>query len=409
MVWIEVESRLILSVCFFVFFRSRLNYCLHGFSKSRPTILTCRAKPMNSTPLILFVLLLSGACSKVQDTGVTPTTSAYFPPIGNSDWETTRPESLGWKTANIQPLFDYLESTQTRAFIVTQNGRIVLEKYFGNNLTNTARFNQSSQWYWASAGKTLTGFMVGKAQEEKFLSIDQKSATYLGAGWTALPPVKENLITVKNQLTMTTGLDDGVPNKDNTSPASLTYKADAGTRWAYHNAPYTLLEAVVSKAVKQPFEQYFADKLASKIGMDGQWIRIDDNNVFFSTARSMARFGLLMANDAQWNGQPVLTDAAYYTASVNTSQNLNLSYGYLWWLNGKASYRLPTTQTLLPGSLAPDAPADMVAAMGKNGQFLNIVRSKNLIMVRLGDSPDNSEIVPVYQNEIWKRLKLVIN
>jgi len=364
---------------------------------------------MNYSPLLLLVLLLSAACSKVEDSSVTPTTSAYFPPVGSSDWETVKPESLGWRTDQIQPLFNYLQSTQTRAFIVTQNGRIVLEKYFGNNLANTAPFNQGSQWYWASAGKTLTGFMVGKAQEEKFLSIDQKTATYLGAGWTALPPAKENLITVKNQLTMTTGLDDGVPNKDNTSPANLTYKADAGTRWAYHNAPYTLLQNVVSKAVKQPFNQYFADKLASKIGMDGQWRRIDDNNVFFSTARSMARFGLLMANDANWNGQPILNDAAYYTASVNTSQNLNLSYGYLWWLNGKASYRLPTTQTLFPGSLAPDAPADMVAAMGKNGQFLNVVRSKNIVTVRLGDSPDNSEIIPTYQNEIWKRLKLVIN
>jgi len=357
--------------------------------------------------ILLLAPLLVLACSPNETGTVTPD-KPYFPPVGTIDWETTTPASLGWNESGIQPLYDYLEATQTRAFIVTRNGRIVLEKYFGNNLLNTAPFDRTSQWYWASAGKTLTGFMVGKAQEEKLLSIDQKTATYLGAGWTSMPPAKENLITVRNQLTMTTGLDDGISNSDNTSPASLIYKADAGTRWAYHNAPYTLLERVVSKAAGQPFEQYFSDKLATKIGMDGQWRKVDDNNVFFSTARSMARFGLLMANDANWNGQPILNDAAYYTASINTSQTLNNSYGYLWWLNGKASYRLPTTQAVFTGSVSPDAPADMVAAMGKNGQLLNIIRSQNTVIVRMGDSPDNSQITPAYQNEIWKRLRTVI-
>ena len=359
---------------------------------------------------LLFILVFTlPACKKDSNNGsalINP--NLYFPPANSATWETVTPESLGWNVANIPALYDYLRSTQTRAFLVTQNGRIVLEAYFGNNLTNTAPFDQNSQWYWASAGKTLTGFMVGKAQEEKLLSIDQKTATYLGEGWTSLPRAKENLITIRNQLTMTTGLDDGIPNNDNTSPANLLYKADAGTRWAYHNAPYTLLQSVVGKAVNQPFERYFADKLASKIGMDGQWRQIDANNVFFSTARSMARFGLLMANGANWAGQPILTDTAYYTSSINTSQNLNSSYGYLWWLNGKSSYRLPTTQTIFPGPLTSNAPADMIAAMGKNGQLLNIVRSQNIVMVRMGDSPDNSEIAPVYQNEIWKWLNTVI-
>ncbi len=158
MVWIEVESRLILSVCFFVFFRSRLNHWADCGSNSRPHPAKLPAPTMPPAPLLLLVLLLSVSCSKVNDNSLTPTTSVYFPPVGNSNWETVRPESLGWKTGPIQPLFDYLESTQTRAFIVTQNGRIVLEKYFGNNLANTAPFTQSSQWYWASAGKTLTGF-----------------------------------------------------------------------------------------------------------------------------------------------------------------------------------------------------------------------------------------------------------
>ena len=360
--------------------------------------------------LLLIGIILAVSCTKNNTNTPEPErTGAYFPPANPTDWATTKPESLGWTVAQIQPLYDYLQTTNTRAFIVLKDGKIVLEKYFGLTITNTGNFDRSSIWYWASAGKTLTGFIVGKAQEEKFLSIDQKTATYLGAGWTALPATKENLITIKHQLTMTTGLDDGVTNNGNTSPANLVFKADAGARWAYHNAPYTLLEQVVNKAVKQPFDDYFDAKLKNKIGMDGQWRWSGNDHVFFSTARSMARFGLLMANKAQWNGQPILNNASFVAASISPSQTLNNSYGYLWWLNGKTSFMAPTRQTVFPGSVSPNAPADMIAAMGKNGQLVNIVPSKNLVVIRMGDEPDNSLVPFTYQNEVWKRLSLVIN
>ena len=350
-----------------------------------------------------------GCQSKITTEPAPAPAGLYFPPLTGPDWSSTTPESLGWSVAAVEPLYAYLSQTNTRAFIVLKDGKIVLEKYFGQNLLNTAPFDRNSNWYWASAGKTLTGFMVGKAQEEKYLSIDQKTTTYLGTGWTNLPPAKEALITVRHQLTMMTGLDDGVANNDNTRPDNLVYKADAGTRWAYHNAPYTLLQSVVSRAVSQSFDTYFNEKLKTKIGMDGQWQLSGDSRVYFSTARSMARFGLLMLNRAGWNGQPVLTDAAFATASLSGSQNLNLSYGYLWWLNGKPSYMVPTLQTIFSGSMTASAPADMVAGMGKNGQLLNIVPSKNIVVVRMGDAPDNGQVPFTYQTEIWKRLSLAIN
>jgi len=366
---------------------------------------------MKHTYLFLIILLFAVACTK--NDAVVPTSkqeATYFPPMGGStDWATTPPESLGWAVAQIQPLYDYLQTTNTRAFIVLKDGKIVLEKYFGSNITNTGTFDRNSSWYWASAGKTLTGFVIGKAQEEKFLSIDQKTALYLGVGWTSLPVAKESLITIRHQLTMTSGLDDGVPNNNSTNLASLVYKADAGTRWAYHNAPYTLLEKVISKAVGQSFDAYFGTRLVNKIGMDGQWIWNGDNHVFFSTARSMARFGLLMLNNGNWAGQSILNDAAFVVASTTTSQPLNNSYGYLWWLNGKASIMVPGLQTVFPTSISPNAPTDLIAAMGKNGQLVNVVPSKNLVVIRMGDAADIALVPFTYQNEIWKRLSLVIN
>lgn len=323
--------------------------------------------------------------------------SSYFPPaIAGSDWETTDPADLGWCPERIDSLYAYLDQHHTKAFIVLKDGRIVLEHYFGT-------FMQDSLWYWASAGKTLTSTMVGIAQDEGYLDIDEPTGTYLGTGWTSASPAEEQLITVRNQLTMTTGLDDGVANVDCTSPACLTYLADAGTRWAYHNAPYTLLQEVVANATGQFYAQYFNAKLRDPIGMDGFWIPVDDLRVYFSTARSMARFGLLALNRMVWNGDTLLHDTAYFNAATTPSQSLNLSYGYLWWLNGQPTYMLPQTQFIFQGPLMPDAPVDMFNGLGKNDQLLNVVPGEGLVLVRMGNAADVSlQVSSYFNNIIWQ-------
>lgn len=359
--------------------------------------------------LLSISMLVLLACKKQVPTPDPPATETlYFPPIGSATWETTSPESLNWNTGKLQDLYDFLQQQDTRAFIVLKNGKIVLEKYFGQNIQGTGPFNQNSFWYWASAGKTLTSFMVGKAQAEGFLNINNKTSSYLGVGWTSEPTVKENLITVRHQLTMTTGLDDGTGDDDNTNASALVYKADAGSRWAYHNAPYTLLQKVVSNATGKIFNSYFEEKLKNPIGMDGQWIANGFGNVYWSTARSMARFGILIQSKAKWNGTDILGDSNYLAASINTSQNINLSYGYLWWLNGKASYMVPQTQVVFPGSATPNAPADLFAAMGKDGQLLNIVPSKGLIVVRLGNTVNSGLVSIALQNSLWQKLNAVV-
>jgi CubicO group peptidase (beta-lactamase class C family) len=249
--------------------------------------------------------------------------------------------------------------------------------------------------------------MVGKAQQDGFLNIGNKTSQYLGMGWTAAPPAKENLITVRHQLSMTTGLNDA-GDADNMSPSALIYKADAGSRWAYHNAPYTLLQNVVANAAGQTFTSYFDAQLKSRIGMDGQWVINGHNHVYWSTARSMARFGILMQAGGKWEGLNILSDTAYLSASVTTSQNINLSYGYLWWLNGKTSFMVPQSQLVFSGYASPNAPADMFSALGKDGQLLNIVPSKRLVVVRMGSSTSLGLVSLSLQDGIWARLKEII-
>jgi CubicO group peptidase (beta-lactamase class C family) len=344
-------------------------------------------------PILLILLLgLTLNVAKSQE--------LYFPPLSSTgQWDTISPAELGWCTAKIAPLYDFLQQENTKGFIVLKNGKIVLEKYFGT-------FNKDSIWYWASAGKTITSFLVGQAQEDGYLSITDTSSEYLGAGWTDCTPGQEEKITIRNQLTMTSGLDDGVPDNHCTVDTCLKYLADAGTRWAYHNAPYTLLEKVLETSTGLPVNTYTQQKLKVPTGMTGLWLTVDFDNVFFSVARSMARFGLLIQNNCIWDADTLLQDTVYINQMTNTSQPLNKSYGYLWWLNGKSSYMVPGYQIVIPGSYAPQAPADMFAALGKNGQILSVSPGKGIVFVRMGNQPNSasSEVTTVFCNEIWEKL-----
>ncbi len=319
----------------------------------------------------------------------------YFPPLTGNTWSTTDPTTLGWCQDSINMMYDWLENSDSKAFIVLKDGKIVLEKYFGT-------FTADSFYVWNSAGKTLTAYAVGIAQHEGFLDIDDATSDYLGSGWTSLTLPQENAITIKHQLTMTTGLDDSAGDPDCTDPACLVYAANPGTRWAYHNAPYTLLDTVIESATGMTLNAWVNQKISSKIGLTGLYIQVGYNNVFASRPRGMARFGLLLSQDGYWNGTAVLPDVTYLNEMRNSSQTLNNSYGYLTWLNGKSSFMIPQTQFVFPGELCPNAPADMYAAEGKNGQIINVVPSEGLVLVRMGSTMGNSLVGTQYNDTIWQ-------
>ncbi|WP_374173720.1 serine hydrolase domain-containing protein [Flavobacterium tructae] len=344
---------------------------------------------------ILIAILLTG-CNKDSSESepiTVPTENMYFPPITGTNWETKSIADLKWNQAAVQPLLDYLELKHSKSFIILVNGRIVLENYFNGHSATT-------NWYWASAGKTLTSTVTGIAQQENLLNINNKVSQYLGEGWTSETLPKENLISCKHLLTMTSGLDDST---DDVNPANLVYKADAGTRWAYHNV-YVKLQDVVAKASGQSWENYFNTKLRDKIGMNGNWVQIGANSVYTSTSRSMARFGLLMLNKGKWESNTILNEA-YFNEATTTSQNINLGYGYLWWLNGKSSYHLPQSQLTFQGSIIPSGPTDMFMALGKNDQKIYVVPGKKMVVIRMGDAADSVNLaLSDFDKTLWEKI-----
>ncbi|OBX27271.1 CubicO group peptidase (beta-lactamase class C family) [Gelidibacter algens] len=344
---------------------------------------------------------LSSCSSETAEIEQPQDEAIYFPPLTSETWEMVSISELGWNASQLQPLLEYLALKHSKGFLMLYNGKIVegTESYMNGHSANTL-------WYWASAGKTLTSTMAGIAQDKGLIKINTKVSDYLGTGWTSAPLEKENLITCKNLLTMTSGLDDGLG--DGVLAENLHYTADAGTRWAYHNV-YVKMQDVISKASNQTWNAYFNSQLRDPIGMDGNWFTFENSNVYASTTRSMARFGLMIYAKGKWGNTQIVSEN-FLTQATTTSQNINEAYGYLWWLNGKPTYHLPQTQLEFPGSLIPTAPSDMYAALGKNDQKLYVVPSKKLVIIRMGEAADAQNFgLSDFDKVLWSKINALIN
>ncbi len=349
---------------------------------------------------LVFVLLILN-CSSENNPIIeeNPTVEPiYFPPLSSDVWETKSISDLNWNANELQSLLDYLEEKNSKSFIILHDGKLVVEHYMNDH-------SSTKSWYWASAGKTLTTATAGIAQDQNFLNINTKVSDYLGIGWTSLTLEKENLISTKNLLSMSSGLDDSLG--DDVTPENLQYIADANSRWAYHNV-YVKTQDVVAAATGQNWDTYFSENLKDKIGMSGQWISLNNLSVYWSNTRSMARFGLLMYTNGTWDETQIISEA-FLNEATNTSQNINEAYGYLWWLNGKSSYHLPQSQLEFNGKLIPNAPDDMYAALGKNDQKIYIVPSKKLVIVRMGNAADSENFaLSSFDNELWAKINALI-
>jgi CubicO group peptidase (beta-lactamase class C family) len=322
----------------------------------------------------------------------------YFPPVTGNQWDTLSPARFGYCNDRIDSLYELLDQQNSKAFILIKDGKIVLEKYFD-------KFTQDSLWYWASAGKTLTAAVVGVLEGQGKLQLTDKTHQYLGKGWTSLTQIQEDSITVRHQLTMTTGLDDAPATADCTSPSCLKYKAAVGTRWAYHNAPYTLLDQVISAASGKTLNQVIFSEFTGATGLKVAYIKVGDNNVAFSTPRNFARFGVLLLNGGKWGSKQIIP-SNYFAAMTASSQSLNPSYGYLTWLNGKDKFMIPQSQFKFNGDCMPGGPSDLIMALGKDGQQIMVSPSENLVWIRMGESPDTKNPLVNFAlgEEIWQKV-----
>ena len=301
-----------------------------------------------------------------------------------NEWETRSPKDSGMDPAGLEDAANYAAEHNSSGLVVLRGGRIVSEKYWQDWTPETSQPIFSSS-------KSIAATLVGMAiDERKLKGVTQRVADFIPS-WEGTP---KTAITLRHIMTMTSGIEVGAgrvsPDVDAfEETAAFPLEKKPGEYWAYNTPVYRMLIRILELASGEGINQYTTRKLAQPIGMrSSSWDcapapRGKTNCTWYrSSLRDMARFGLLILRNGMWDDRQLIS-AAYIKESTSTSQKLNPAYGYLWWLNGKASFKLAGGREG-QGMLWPDCPADAFGALGAQDKKIYVVPSLDLIVARHG-------------------------
>ena len=329
----------------------------------------------------------------------------YFPGL-ETEWETVDPADLGWDADLLAQALDVAGERQSSGVLILHNGRIMAERYW-QDPDSSRRYQNALQGFdaqgraiedVASAQKNITSVLTGMAQARGYLQLDDTVSSHLGAGWSKASAEQEAEITIRHLLTMTSGLAN-----------DLSFETVPESKWLYNTPAYHFLMRIVSAATGKERNALTEAWITGPLGMTQSswtprpWASADIGVGFSTTARDLARFGLMIQANGTWAGEAVFEDTDYIREMLSPSQNLNPAYGYLWWLNGQ-EFTVGTTPSAprRNGQLISSAPADLVAMQGALDRKLYLVPSLNLIVTRLG-SAGNAD-GKNFNNAFWEAL-----
>ncbi len=318
----------------------------------------------------------------------------YFPPV-KGIWETVSLEESGWNVTKLNSAMNYAGEQNSSGVVILYRGRILVEQYWNlkpvedggslykHMLVKTTSDGRAIEDV-ASVQKSVISFLATIAREKGKLDLDRTVASYIGNGLSKASPKQEARITVRHLMSMTSGLND-----------SLNYMYPAGTAWEYNTRVYSMMIPVLTKVTNMDINELTHKWLTSPVGMlesrwePRRWLQNqnDANAMGFTTsARDLARFGLLVLAEGKWNGPAVLKNSKYLIEALQPSQDLEPSYGLLWWIVNHSWF--------------PEGPDKAVAALGMLSRIVFIVPDKQLVVIRLGDQTNSNK--RIFRRKFWK-------
>lgn len=324
---------------------------------------------------------------------------SYWP---NAGWKTKSPKELGVDAAALDKAFAYAfqrtgdeinrKGIRTDSLVVIYKGYLIKEQYTRKYKANTPHL----AW---SMTKSFVNTLFGIAVKQGLVSLNDKASKYIKSLETK---VARN-VTVKQLLNMVSGLcwNEGYeasPLKSTVIKMLYTAGRDnmgafatqqgmcfqPGTHWYYSSGTSNLLMLILRSILKKKYEAYPWTSLFDVLGMKGvTWERDQSGNFVGSSylhapPRQLAKYGFLYLNDGVWNGKRVLPEGwVKFTGTVPAADPEGI-YGAHWWLNvGRPEKNIAPR--------FPDAPRDTLVASGHWGQYLFVIPSKDLVVVRMGD------------------------
>ena len=275
-----------------------------------------------------------------------------------------------------------IEQYEPAAFLVIKNNKIVFEKYWEN-------YSDSSYTNSFSMAKSITGILTGIAIDKGLISsVNDPVAKYLSEY------AHQPKLTIKDLLTMSSGIDFGESYKDpfgfmakayygsdikKLTLSKTVFSDEPGKIFKYQGGNTLLLSFIIEQTSGMTLSDFASEYLWKPCGAkyDALWSLDKKDGLekayccFYSNARDFARFGRLFLQNGEMFGKQIVSEQyvkeSITPASYLTDQNGEkvTYYGYQWWIGSYKDF-------------------DFYFMRGILGQYVICIPSKNIIIVRLG-------------------------
>jgi CubicO group peptidase (beta-lactamase class C family) len=282
-----------------------------------------------------------------------------------------------------------LPDANTRVIAVLHDGHVITEHYLPG-------FNSATPMPGWSMTKTAAAALAGVLVWRGSVKLEQGN---LLDEWRA-PGDARATITLEHLLRMTDGLafDErpGDPLSDvvqmlfTTGDASgfaaaKALRAAPGSTWRYANGTTNLLMRALRRASgmsAEAFARFPREALFAPLSMRSAVLEPDatglpvGSSFMQASAHDWLRFGQFLLQDGVWQGERVLPEGWVRFMRTATPQSRG-EYGAHVWLRVPEPFRSRAPRP-------PALPADAFHLIGHDGQFLSVIPSRNLVVLRLG-------------------------
>lgn len=352
--------------------------------------------------ITLLVLLILISCTQEQNP--TPDYIAagdylgpYFPTEG---WRTCSPENVGLNVDKLKIVYDYVASNDfnTNGMLIIKNGYIVFEAYFNGH-------SETSKHPSYSIAKSFTSAAIGIAIEKGFINtVDDKIADYFEQLQSADTQAEKKEVSVKHLLTMSAGFEWNEDDYYSTDSQNDIFRMVResynyvdyvlnkpivrvpGSSAYYSSGESMLLSGVLQSATGTILLNFSREHIFTPLGIDDiDWDSDPARHTvggwgINTSLRNYAKFGYLYLNMGKWDQSQIVPETWVKESTDPSVSNIS-NYGYQWWIgSGFASFN------------EYNIPQDCFLGIGIYRQYLIIIPSENLVIVRTGnDIPAESE------------------
>lgn len=338
---------------------------------------------------VAFLAVFIGSFCYAQDTYL------YSQPKELGDgWKTENLKSLNVDTILIYKAFSKLKHIPNKihSVLVIQNNRLILEEYFEEHAQDQPHDLRSTT-------KSIRSILLGIAIDKGFIEdINDPIANYLKN-----PSPQKNLderkdkITIKNLLTMSSGLDCNDWDKKSKGQEDKVYKKkdwlqytldlpmlhEPGAVSNYCSMGAILIAEIISQASGMTIDKFADTHLFGPMGIHNlNWGHTSNKEIIpsgkrlYMTSRDMAKIGQLVLNKGKWNGTQLVSENWIEESTTPKTKITGIDYGYLWWnIPFKVNDEMVVTKT----------------ATGNGGQYIMILPELDLVAVFTGGAYNSQE------------------